>query len=116
MIVNGTGTVSARSWASPSVCVVMAAEGYPDKPRTDDTITGIEQAEATGATVFHAGTKKDQHSLVTNGGRVLGVTAGGDTLQSAVDNAYRAVEKIRFNGMHYRRDIGQKGLRRWSTP
>lgn len=113
MAAYGVGTVSSRAWASPSVCVVMAAEGYPDHPRTGDSIAGIEDAEASGATVFHAGTKLDGDGLVTNGGRVLGVTAGGATLQAAIDNAYRAAGKIHFDGMHYRRDIGQKGLRRW---
>jgi phosphoribosylamine--glycine ligase len=106
--------VRARS-GEPSVCVVMAAEGYPEKPRTGDRISGIEDAEATGATVFQAGTKREGDALVTSGGRVLGVTAGGATLPLAVSNAYRAVEKIHFDGMHYRRDIAQKGLRRWYT-
>jgi phosphoribosylamine--glycine ligase len=78
-----------------------------------DIITGIEDAEATGATVFHAGTANRGDNLVTNGGRVLGVTAGGATLKIAIDNAYKAVEKIHFNGMQFRKDIGQKGLRRW---
>jgi phosphoribosylamine--glycine ligase len=95
------------------VCVVLAAKGYPNKPRTGDIISGIEDAEATGATLFHAGTKQDGDRLVTNGGRVLGVTARGATLQTAIDNAYKAVEKIHFDGMQYRKDIGQKGLKRW---
>ncbi len=107
------GDFTAGSWDSRSVCVVLAAEGYPEEPRTGKTIRGIEEAEATGATVFYAGTKQRGKSLVTNGGRVLGVTAGGDTLQSAIDNAYQAVGKIHFEGMRYRKDIGQKGLRRW---
>ena len=91
----------------------MAARGYPDKPETGDAITGIGEAERTGTTVFQAGTRKQGDILITNGGRVLGVTAGGDTLQAAISNAYRAVEKIRFQGMHFRRDIGARGLRRW---
>ena len=66
-----------------------------------------------GATVFHAGTKRGGGELVTSGGRVLGVTAGADTLQGAIDRAYAATAKISFRGMHYRRDIAQKGLRRW---
>ncbi len=101
-----------------SVCVTLAAEGYPDAPRLGDLITGIREAEATGATVFHAGTKQVSddlggHDLVTSGGRVLGVTAGADTLQGAMDRAYAAVNKISFRGMHHRRDIAQKGLARW---
>jgi phosphoribosylamine---glycine ligase len=107
------GTIYPSSWTTCSVCVVLAAKGYPGTPRTGDVITGIGEAEATGATVFHAGTKKDGDHLVTNGGRVLGVTAGGPTLQAAIQNAYAAVEKIHFDGMQYRKDIGQKGLKRW---
>jgi len=97
----------------PSVCVVLAAQGYPDKPRNGDPITGIEQAETAGATVFHAGTKSSGDQLVTAGGRVLGVTASGGTLKAAIENAYSAATKIRFDGMHFRRDIGAKGLKRW---
>jgi phosphoribosylamine--glycine ligase len=100
-------------WGEPSVCVVVAAAGYPDKPHTGQKITGTEVAEAGGATVFHAGTRRESDCLVTSGGRVLGVTAGGETLPVAVSNAYKAVEKIHFEGMHYRRDIAQRGLRRW---
>jgi phosphoribosylamine--glycine ligase len=97
----------------PSVCVVLAAQGYPDKPRNGDPITGIEQAEAAGATVFHAGTKSSGDQLVTAGGRVLGITASGETLQTAIDNAYSAAAKVHFDGVHFRRDIGAKGLKRW---
>lgn len=99
--------------ADPSVCVVLAAAGYPGKPRTGDPITGIEEAERRGAVVFHAGTKLDNGRLVTAGGRVLGVTASGPALADAIGAAYRACEAIRFEGMHYRKDIGRKGLRRW---
>jgi phosphoribosylamine--glycine ligase len=113
LAVNGTGTVSGRAWGGCSVCVVLAAEGYPNAPITGDVITGIAEAEATGATVFQAGTKQRGNQLLTSGGRVLGVTAGGETLPAAVENAYAAVEKVGFRGMHYRKDIGQKGLRRW---
>ncbi len=108
------GDASAGTWNWPSVCVVLAAEGYPDKPRAGDPIHGIAAAEATGATVFHAGTKRAGGVLVTGGGRVLGVTAGGATLQSAIDNAYLATGKLQFRGMQYRKDIGQKGLPRWA--
>ncbi len=99
--------------AKCSVCVTLAAQNYPGPPRTGDVITGIAEAEATGATVFHAGTKMEGDKLVTNGGRVLGVTASGATLRAAIDAAYAAVSKIHFEGMHYRTDIGQKGLPRW---
>ena len=94
----------------PSVCVVMSAKGYPGMPRKGDAISGIESC---GATVFHAGTKQSDGKIVTAGGRVLGVTSTGPDLQSAIDNTYAAVRKIHFDGMHYRTDIGQKGLKRW---
>jgi len=98
----------------PSVCVVLAAEGYPGPPRKGDRIEGIEEAEAAGAVVFHAGTKNTAEGLVTDGGRVLDVTASGPDLPAAIERAYRAAGKICFRGMHYRRDIGRKGLRRWA--
>jgi len=96
-----------------SVCVVLAAHGYPEKPSTGHAISGVNDAEAAGATVFQAGTALTDSELVTNGGRVLGVTAGGDTLPEAIENVYRAAKNIHFEGMHYRTDIGSKGLRRW---
>jgi phosphoribosylamine--glycine ligase len=94
----------------PSVCVVLAAHGYPGKVRTGDAIEGVDAAEASGATVFHAGTRRAEKGIETAGGRVLGVTSSGSTLADAIANTYSAVDKIRFSGMHYRRDIGQKGL------
>ncbi len=97
----------------PSVCVVMAAGGYPGTPRSGDAISGIEQAEARGALVFQAGTRKGTNGIETAGGRVLGVTASADTLDTAIARAYEAVSLIRFDGMHYRHDIGRKGLKRW---
>jgi phosphoribosylamine--glycine ligase len=100
----------------PSVCVVLASGGYPGSYETGKRIAGIAEAEATGATVFQAGTKlADNDELETTGGRVLGVTAGGADLKAAIANAYSAVEKIRFEGMHYRRDIGRKGLARYGV-
>ena len=114
MMVTGIGGVTARAWANPSVCIVLAAAGYPETPQLGDVIEGIEAAEAAGATVFQAGTRRDSEQLVTAGGRVLGVTAGGETLKQAIDSAYQAAERIRFPGMHYRKDIGQKGLKRWA--
>jgi len=100
---------------APSVCVVMASEGYPGTPRTGDAIAGVEEAEALGAAVFRAGTKLSGGELVTSGGRVLGVTASGADLPAAIERSYEAVGKIHFRGMHYRRDIGRKGLKRWSA-
>jgi phosphoribosylamine--glycine ligase len=106
------GLAGARfAWKpEPSLCVVMAAHGYPGAPRTGDRITGIEEC---GAEVFQAGTRLGPDGLETAGGRVLGVTAAGPDLASAMRNAYAAVEKIHFEGAHYRRDIGSKGLKRW---
>jgi phosphoribosylamine--glycine ligase len=94
----------------PSVCVVLAAHGYPGQVRTGDLITGVDTC---GAQVFHAGTKLGPNGLETSGGRVLGVTSSGPDLAAAIRNTYDAVRKIHFDGMHYRRDIAQKGLRRW---
>jgi len=94
----------------PSVCVVLAAAGYPGPIRTGDLITGIDKC---GTQVFQAGTKRSPKGLETSGGRVLGVTASGPDLAAAAANAYAAVEKIHFDGMHYRRDIAKKGLARW---
>ncbi|HEV2199133.1 MAG TPA: phosphoribosylamine--glycine ligase [Bryobacteraceae bacterium] len=108
---NGNLLGTSLAWKSePSVCVVLAAAGYPGQPRTGDVITGIG---ACGAQVFHAGTKRTSRGLETSGGRVLGATASGADLPSAIRNTYAAVEKIHFEGMHYRRDIAAKGLKRW---
>jgi phosphoribosylamine--glycine ligase len=98
----------------PSVCVVLASGGYPGAYETGKPIDGIDAAEATGATVFHAGTKKRATSLETAGGRVLGVTASGPDLAAAIQYTYEGVRAIHFEGMHYRTDIGAKGLRRYN--
>jgi phosphoribosylamine---glycine ligase len=94
-----------------SVCVVLAAHGYPGQVRGGDLITGIGQAESAGAVVFQAGTKQTEAGIVTAGGRVLGVTASGSGLREAMERSYSAVQHIRFDGMHYRTDIGAKGLK-----
>jgi phosphoribosylamine--glycine ligase len=95
-----------------SVCVVLAAQGYPGKVRSGDVIHGLDQVE--GATVFHAGTRREGDQIVTAGGRVLGVTAQGDSLRPALERVYRGLQPIQFDGMQYRRDIGQKGLKRYT--
>jgi phosphoribosylamine--glycine ligase len=93
------------SWRDgAAVCVVMASAGYPGAYETGKVITGVEEC---GATVFQAGTRVGASGLETAGGRVLGVTAWGTDLGSAVADAYAGVERIRFEGMHYRRDIGR---------
>jgi phosphoribosylamine---glycine ligase len=109
---HGTLDESELQWRlDPSVCVVLASAGYPGSVRTGDPITGLDQA--ADSVVFHAGTELLDNVLTTSGGRVLGVTASGATLQTAMSNSYEEVRKIRFDGMQYRTDIGQKGLKRW---
>lgn len=111
-----TGNLEDRPIAaSPraSTCIVMAAEGYPEGPRKGDVITGLSDADALeDVTVYHAGTKQQGDDIVTNGGRVLGVTALGDDLLAATERAYAAVEKIRFDGAQYRKDIARRALGR----
>ena len=105
---------SQLTWdPAPAACVVLASDGYPGDYPTGLPIQGIETVE--NATVFQAGTKLDSAgTLLTAGGRVLGVTASGATLAAALDTAYQAVKKINFQGMHYRKDIGYRGLRRYN--
>jgi phosphoribosylamine---glycine ligase len=91
--------------------VVLAAHGYPDDPRKGDSITGIPPA-ADDCRVFHAGTRLDGKALLTSGGRVLCVTALGDSVKMARTRAYEAVERIRFDGMQYRKDIGHRAIKR----
>jgi phosphoribosylamine--glycine ligase len=96
----------------PAVCVVMTSQGYPGAYPKGRVITGIAAADALpDVKVFHAGTTLENGFTVTDGGRVLGVTALGDTLAAARDRAYEAVAKIVFTGAHYRKDIAAKALR-----
>lgn len=90
-----------------SVVVVLAAKGYPEKPVTGAVITGVEHAEATGAKVHHAGTKRAGDALVVSGGRVLAVTASDADPEVARTRAYAAAEAIQFDGKHFRRDLGR---------
>ena len=99
-------------WSSePAVCVVMAAGGYPEKYVKGDNITGLAEASKT-AIVFHAGTALNDGKVVTAGGRVLGITAKGETIKAAVDNAYKAVTQINFQNAFYRKDIAYRALNR----
>jgi len=100
-------------WTSdPAVCVVMASGGYPGGFEAGKRISGIDEAERIyGVKVFHAGTTRRDGAFYTAGGRVLGVTARGKDLPDAVERAYDAVMKIRFDGMHYRKDIAARGLK-----
>jgi phosphoribosylamine--glycine ligase len=103
-------SLPSASWKSQfAVCVVLASKGYPASYPKNDEITGFDSI-ADGAIVFHAGTKKHNDKILSNGGRVLGVTALGDTLDSAITHAYSAAEKIVWSNKYLRKDIGQKGL------
>jgi len=96
----------------PAVCVVIASGGYPGTIEVGKKITGIEEADAlSGVKVFHAGTSTRDGSYYTSGGRVLGVTARGADLKSAVARAYEAVGRISFDGAHYRKDIAARALK-----
>jgi phosphoribosylamine--glycine ligase len=91
--------------------VVLAAHNYPDEPRKGDKIEGLPKP-TDDCRVFHAGTRKDGKAIVTNGGRVLCVTALGDSVKMARTRAYETIDQIRFAGMQYRKDIGHRALKR----
>ncbi|MFW2366930.1 MAG: phosphoribosylamine--glycine ligase [Desulforhopalus sp.] len=100
----------------PTVCVVMAAGGYPGSYENGKIIKGLTRAaECRGVEVFHAGTARKHSRVVTNGGRVLGITAVGNTLKDAISRAYKAVDEISWTKSYYRSDIGAKALRRASV-
>ena len=111
--IDGTLDRLDLRWKSESaVCVVMASGGYPGHYEKGKAISGLIVANGLPKTkVFHAGTTRSGDNVVTNGGRVLGVTAWAPNLREARDAAYAAVAKIRFDGAHYRRDIAAKALR-----
>jgi phosphoribosylamine--glycine ligase len=113
-VAEGKGLPEAVEWRpEAAVCVVLASGGYPGAYATGHPITGTEAAARhPGVTVFHAGTARRDGRLVTAGGRVLGVTALGADIPTAVARAYAAVGEIRFEGMHFRRDIGRRALGR----
>ena len=110
--VSGTLDKLELKWSSmPSVCVVMASAGYPGSYAKGEPICGLKEvANIPNTKVFHAGTAKAGEQIVANGGRVLGVTARAADLRAARDHAYEAVDKIRFAGAHFRRDIAAKAL------
>ncbi|MGD1071766.1 MAG: phosphoribosylamine--glycine ligase [Bryobacteraceae bacterium] len=97
----------------PATCVVLASGGYPGSFPTGKKITGLD--DVRNAVVFHAGTRQDGDDILTSGGRVLGVTATGSTLKDSINRAYAATRQIHFEGMHYRKDIGAKGLKRYNN-
>ncbi len=100
-------------WSNDAaVCVVMASGGYPKAYQKGHPIAGLDEAETEGAVVFHAGTKFNEENVVNAGGRVLGVTARGADIREAIANAYKAVEKIRWQDCFFRKDIGHRALNR----
>ena len=111
-IVNGTLSKIEIAWKPDSaVCVVMASGGYPGNYEKGKEITGLDKAAAReNVMVFHSGTSQKNGKIVTDGGRVLGVTGLGPVVAAAIDNAYAAVRDINFEGAHYRRDIGARAL------
>jgi phosphoribosylamine--glycine ligase len=114
--VDGTLDQVSVEWDSrAAVCVVLAAQGYPGAYEKGKEIHGLEKLrDWPDGIVFHAGTAARDGHVVTNGGRVLGVTALGADIPAAVAEAYRAVDKITWDGMRFRRDIGQRALERSS--
>jgi phosphoribosylamine--glycine ligase len=109
--IKGTLKGKKIEWSKkPCACVVLASGGYPGHYEKNKEIFGLEKN--CNAFVFHAGTKKENNKILTNGGRVLGISALGKTIGEAIQNAYFAAEKISFEKMHYRRDIGQKALKK----
>jgi len=107
--IDGTLATQTLQWKPEStVCVVMAAKGYPGSYEKGNEISGLNLDENQQAMVFHAGTKLDNGKVLTNGGRVLGVTALGLNINQAIKNAYSVVDKIKWDGIHFRKDIGSK--------
>ena len=107
--IDGTLSKQALQWRNePTVCVVMAAKGYPGSYEKGKEISGLSSDKNQLAVVFHAGTKLDNGKVLTNGGRVLGVTAIGSDINESIKNAYSEVDKIEWDGIHYRKDIGSK--------
>ncbi len=113
-VIDGRLSEIQLKWNPASaVCVVMASGGYPGAYEKGKVITGLDSLPADGVHVFHAGTKRlDDGRIVTNGGRVLGVTGLGRTIAEAIETTYEAVRKVHFDGAHYRTDIGAKALTR----
>jgi phosphoribosylamine--glycine ligase len=114
---DGTLDQISLEWdPRPAVCVVMASGGYPGDYEKGKKITGLEEADGMqDVIVFHAGTKGKDRDIVTNGGRVLGVTALGQTIDDAKARAYSAVDKIKFDGAYCRRDIADKAIEKCKT-
>jgi len=115
LMATASGDLSGREpeWDEREyVCVVLASGGYPGSYQKGKRITGLREAADEGSLVFHSGTAMKDGEVVTAGGRVLGIVGRGDGIKEAVENTYRAVEKVRFEGMHYRKDIGYRAIAR----
>ncbi len=114
--INGSLSSSTVEWDSrAAVCVVLTSQGYPGQYAKGKTITGLDEvSRMKDIFVFHAGTALQEGHIVTNGGRVLGVTGLGEDIKRAIDQTYQAVRKISWEGVHYRKDIGFKALRNLS--
>ena len=108
---NKTLAKEKAIWTSEAcTCVVVASNGYPGKYEKGKVITGIDKVKK--AIVFHAGTKLGDGKVVTSGGRVLGVSALGATIKESIDNAYKEIPLISFDGAYYRKDVGKKALKK----
>ncbi len=116
MMASRDGTLRDFVWENEpgaAVCVVIASGGYPEKYEKGKQIFGLDGRIEDDVIVFHAGTQWDDDRIVTSGGRVLGVTAKGNDIKTAVDTVYRAVGKIAFDGAYYRKDIAARALANW---
>jgi phosphoribosylamine--glycine ligase len=110
--INGNLDKQNVDWSDKSACcVVLASGGYPGNYEKSKIITGLENLNSENVEIFHAGTRIKEMATVTNGGRVLGVTATGTSIQGALVKAYKAIESIEFDGMQFRKDIGQKSIK-----
>lgn len=112
-IADGNLRLMEPQWSDgAAACVVISSRGYPGKAETGKKIDGLTAQFDDSTYIFHSGTKRDENNWITSGGRVLGVTAVRNELRSAIDAAYDAVDKIHFEGMHYRKDIGHLAFRK----
>ncbi len=112
-IIDGRLSTKSLNWDErPCACIVCASEGYPGPYQKGKLVSGLEVfGNAEDIVLFHAGTKLSGRKVVTDGGRVLGVTALGEDIKETIDKAYQAVEKINFEGMYYRKDIGYRAIK-----
>ncbi len=105
---NKLKNIKIRWSAKSACCVVLASSGYPGKYKIGKPISGLKNIKNPDTIVFHAGTKNSKGKLVTNGGRVFGVTSTGSSLNEALSKSYKAIKTISFQGMQYRKDIGRR--------